>query len=169
MKKLLSAALLLTATLAFAKDPTVTKIKIHDQDSNGNPTFVTGDMGKLAPGSADKAAKDFLKSQKDLLNLAGTEDFNLRSVETDNLGQTHVKFQETIKGLPVFGAEYIVHYDASGNVIGINGHLAKDDATLARNPTVDAVTATARASAEAGIVHGPTLGASSLTYGTNQR
>ena len=83
MKKLLSAALLLTATLAFAKNPTETKIKIHDQDGNGNPTFVTGDMGKLGPGSADKAAKDFLKSQKDLLDLAGSEDFDLRGVEKD--------------------------------------------------------------------------------------
>jgi Zn-dependent metalloprotease len=169
MKKLLSATLLLTATLAFAKTPSETKIKIHDQDGNGNPTFITGDMGKLGPGSADKAAKDFLKSQKDLLNLAGTEDFNLRSVETDTLGQTHVKFAETLKGLPVFGAEYVVHSDASGNVVGMNGHLAKDDANLPRNPTVDAATATARASAEAGIVNGRTLGASSLTYVINEK
>ena len=163
MKKLLSATLLLTATLAFAKNPTETKIKIHDQDGNGNPTFVTGDMGKLGPGSSDKAAKDFLKSQKDLLNLAGTEDFDLRGVEKDSLGQTHVKFAETLKGLPVFGAEYIVHSDASGNVVGMNGHLAKDDVKLPRNPSVDAATATARASAQAGITNGHALGASSLT------
>jgi Zn-dependent metalloprotease len=169
MKKLLSAALLLTATLAFAKDKTETKIKIHDQDGNGNPTFVTGDMGKLGPGSADKAAKDFLKSQKDLLNLAGTEDFDLRGIETDALGQTHVKFQETLKGLPVFGAEYIVHSDASGNVVGINGHLAKDDVKLPRNPSVDAVTATARAAAQAGIANWHAVGASSLTYVINEK
>src|SRR5438067_5782005 len=169
MKKLLSATLLLTATLAFAKTPTETKIRIHDQDGNGNPTFVTGDMGKLGPGSPDKAAKDFLKSQKDLLNLAGTEDFDLRGIENDALGQTHVKFQETLKGLPVFGAEYIVHSDASGNVIGINGHLAKDDAKLPRNPSVDAVTATARAAAEAGIANWHALGASSLTYVINEK
>jgi vibriolysin len=169
MKKLLSATLLLTATLAFAKNPTETKIKIHDQDGNGNPTFVTGDMGKLGPGSADKAAKDFLKSQKDLLNLAGTEDFDLRSVDKDSLGQTHVKFQETLKGLPVFGAEYIVHSDASGNVVGMNGHLAKDDVKLPRNPSVDAVTATARALAQAGITNGHALGASSLTYVINEK
>jgi Zn-dependent metalloprotease len=169
MKKLLSAALLLTATLAFAKNPTETKVKIHDQDSNGNPTFITGDMGKLGPGSADKAAKDFLKSQKDLLNLAGSEDFDLRSVEKDSLGQTHVKFQESLKGLPVFGAEYIVHSDASGNVIGMNGHLAKDDVKLPRNPSVDAVTATARAAAEAGITNWHALGGSSLTYVINEK
>jgi len=169
MNKLITATLLLTATLAFAKTPTETKIKIHDQDSNGNPTFVTGDMGKLGPGSADKAAKDFLKSQKDLLNLAGTEDFDLRGLEKDSLGQTHVKFQETLKGLPVFGAEYIVHSDASGNVIGINGHAAKDDAKLARNPSVDAVIATARAAAQAGIPNFHALGASSLTYVINEK
>jgi len=169
MKKLLSAALLLTATLAFAKDKTESKIQIHDSDHNGNPTFVTGDMGKLGPGSADKAAKDFLKSQKDLLNLNGTEDFDLRSVEKDTLGQTHVKFQETMKGLPVFGAEYIVHSDAAGNVIGMNGHVAKDDAKLPRNPTVDAVTATARAAAEAGATNWHALGSSTLTYVINEK
>ncbi|MEA2336210.1 MAG: bacillolysin, partial [Thermoanaerobaculia bacterium] len=169
MKKLLSAALLLTATLAFAKDKTDSKIKIHDSDHNGNPTFITGDMGKLGPGSADKASKDFLKAQKDLLNLNGTEDFDLRGVETDNLGQKHVKFQETLKGLPVFGAEYIVHSDAAGNVIGMNGHVAKDDVKLPRNPSVDAVTATARASAQAGIINGRALGASSLTYVINEK
>ncbi|HEV7425232.1 MAG TPA: M4 family metallopeptidase [Thermoanaerobaculia bacterium] len=169
MKKLLSAALLLTATFAFAKDHTDSKVKIHDQDHNGNPTFVTGDMGKLGPGSDDKAAKDFLKSQKDLLNLAGTEDFDLRGIEKDKLGQTHVKFQETLKGLPVFGAEYIVHSDASGNVIGMNGHLSKDDVNLPRNPSVDAVTATARASAQAGIKNGRALGAASLMYVINEK
>src|SRR5712671_2636104 len=154
MKKLLSATLLLTATLAFGRNPAAaTKVTIHDQDQNGNPTFITGDMGKLGPGSADKAAKDFLKSQKDLLNLNGTEDFDLRGVQKDALGQTHVKFQETMKGLPVFGAEYIVHSDANGNVIGMNGHMTKDDAKLPRNPTVDAATATARAAAQAGITN----------------
>ena len=90
-------------------------------------------------------------------------------MEKDSLGQTHVKFQETMKGLPVFGAEYIVHSDASGNVVGMNGHLAKDDVKLPRNPSVDAVTATARGAAQAGIANWHALGASSLTYVVNEK
>jgi vibriolysin len=176
MKKLLSVVLLLTATVAFGQkqgpdtntNGNTPTVNVQDHDHNGNPTFVTGNMGKLGPGSDEKAAKDFLKTQKDLLNLAGSEDFDLRSVEKDKLGQTHVKFQQSLKGLPVFGAEYIVH-SANGNVIGMNGHLTKDDAKLPRNPTVDSVSATARASAQAGITRGRTLGASTLTYVINEK
>jgi vibriolysin len=178
MKKLLSVVLLLTASVAFGQkgdnngnngNNNGNNVNVQDHDHNGNPTFVTGDMGKLGPGSDDKAAKDFLKSQKDLLNLAGTEDFDLRGVEKDKLGQTHVKFQQTLKGLPVFGAEYIVHSNASGNVIGMNGHLTKDDVKLPRVPTVDSFTATARASAQAGIKNGHALGASTLMYVINEK
>jgi Zn-dependent metalloprotease len=169
MKRLLAASLLLVASVAFAKDPAEPKANIKDQDHNGNPTFVSGDMGKLGPGSADKAAKDFLKSQKDLLNLSGTEDFDLRSIERDNLGQTHVKFQETLRGLPVFGAEYIVHSDANGNVKGMNGHVARDEFKMPRNPSVDAATSTAKAVAQAGITNWHPLGASSLTYVINEK
>jgi len=98
MKKLLAVALLLTATLAFGKEPPGFKDQNQGSGSKRQPTFVAGDMGKLGPGSAEKAAKDFLKAQKDLLNLAGTEDFDVKSVEKDSLGQTHVKFQQTLKG-----------------------------------------------------------------------
>ncbi|MFO1533914.1 MAG: dihydrodipicolinate synthase family protein, partial [Thermoplasmatota archaeon] len=56
-----------------------------------------------------------------------------------------------------------------GNVIGINGHLAKDDAKLPRNPSVDAVSATARAAAQAGIANFHALGGSSLTYVINEK
>jgi Zn-dependent metalloprotease len=178
MKKLLSVVLLLTATVAFGQkgdnngnngNGNNNNVNVQDHDHNGNPTFVTGNMGKLGPGSDDKAAKDFLKGQKDLLNLAGTEDFDLRGVEKDKLGQTHVKFQQTLKGLPVFGAEYIVHSNAGGNVIGMNGHLTKDDAKLPRTPTVDAVSASARASAQAGIKNGRTLGGATLMYVINEK
>ena len=176
MKKLLSVVLLLTATVAFGQKGDNSNngnsgknVSVRDSDHNGNATFVTGNMGKLGPGSDDKAAKDFLKSQKDLLNLAGTEDFDLRSIEKDKLGQTHVKFQQTLKGLPVFGAEYIVHSDAGGNVVGMNGHLTKDDVKLPRVPTVDSVGATSRASSQAGIKNGHALGASSLTYVINEK
>ena len=135
MKKLLSAALLLTATLAFAKDKADSKVKVHDQDHNGNPTFVTGDMGKLGPGSDDKAAKDFLKGQKDLLNLAGTEDFEaIGTRQRQATVSTHVSLQEKLSGLPVFGAEYIVHADAQRQRLGMNGRFAPDR-DLPRNPS----------------------------------
>src|SRR5687767_13670152 len=144
MKKVLIVLMLLIATVAIADS------RIKDEDSKGVPTFIAGDLGKLGTGNADKAAKDFLKAQKHLLPLTGGEDFDAASVSKDSLGQTHVKFQQKIRGLKVVGAEYIVHSDASGNVIAMNGRFVADK-DLPRNPTVDAWTAIERAAAQAEI------------------
>lgn len=157
------------ATVAFAKSPVAdSNVKINGQDDNGVPTFVTGDLGKVAPGQADKAAKDFLKAQKHLLHMIGTEDFDTKSTTRDALGQTHVKFQETLRGLPVFGAEYVIHSDASGNVTAMNGRFLADN-DLPRNPTVDAQAATQRATLQAGITGGRQLGDTTLTYVINEK
>ena len=141
MKKLIPLAALLFSTVLFAKNPVAdSKIKIHDQDSKGVPTFVTGELGSLGKGASDQAFKAFLKSQKDLLQMAGTEDFDVKSSKKDELGQSHVKFQEKLKGLPVVGAEYIVHADKDGNVFAINGHFVADR-DLPRNPSIDSIMA----------------------------
>ena len=61
--------------------------QIKDQDQNGVPTFVAGDIGTLGAGTPDKAAKDFLKAQKHLLHQTGNEDFDATQVTKDSLGQ----------------------------------------------------------------------------------
>lgn len=153
MKKLVAATLLLSATVAFAKNPVAeTKYRIQDSDHRGVPTFVTGELGTLGAGSVDKAAKDFLKSQRELLRMVGSEDFEVIGTHRDEKGQTHVRMQERLRGLPVIGAEYIVHIQGS-KVIGMNGRFAPDR-DLPRNPTVDGWTALTKAAAQAGIVNG---------------
>lgn len=170
MKKLLSAALLLTATMAFAKNPSSeSKINIKDSDAKGVPSFVTGDLGKLGAGAPGKAAKDFLKSQRGLLGGAGTEDFEAIGSTKDNFGHTHVRLQERLRGLPVIGAEYIVHADGNGNVYGINGRFVPDHG-LPRNPTVDGWSALERAASQAGIANGRWQDVkASLVYVVNEK
>lgn len=168
MKKL-ALVLLLSATVAFAKNPgSETKVHIKGVDAQGAPTFVTGELGKLAPGSAKKAAQEFLKSQRELLQLAGTEDFEAVSEINDSLGQKHIKLQQKLRGLTVVGAEYIVHADASGNVIAMNGRVAADR-NLPRNPTIDSWSAVERAAAQAGIANGRFGDKPSLVYVVNER
>ncbi|MCU1229546.1 MAG: Zinc metalloproteinase precursor/aureolysin [Acidobacteria bacterium] len=169
MKRLLTATLLLTATVAFAKNPaSESKFSVKETDHKGTPSFVTGDLGKLT-GNSDKAAKDFLKSQKQLLKLNGVEDFDTKSSLKDAKGQTHTKFQETLHGLPVIGAEYIVHTDASGNVIGMNGRIISADDDPGRNPKVDAVLATDKAAKQNGIMNGRFIESPTLTYVVNEK
>ncbi|PYQ28635.1 MAG: hypothetical protein DMF56_15485 [Acidobacteria bacterium] len=170
MKKLI-VVLAFTTTVALAKNPTSdSKIKIHDQDPNGVPTFVTGDLGSLGAGQKDKAAKDFLKAQRELLHMNGVEDFDAVSSVTDNLGQTHIKFQEKYRGLPVVGAEMIVHADASGNVIALNGRfMPGDDEKLPRHATVDGYSAISNAANEIGADFPTMMASPSLVYVVNER
>jgi Zn-dependent metalloprotease len=171
MKKFLAATLItLMGTVAFAKNDggnNNSDVRVHEQDQKGVPTFVTGKLGKLN-GPADKTAKAFLKAQKELLHMKGTEDFDVASINTDSLGQTHVKLQQTLNGLPVFGAQYVVHADGAGNVVAMNGRFAADE-DLPRNPTIDGVGAASRAISQllgsgARMISSPTL-----TYVVNEK
>ncbi|HEX9984328.1 MAG TPA: M4 family metallopeptidase [Thermoanaerobaculia bacterium] len=153
MKKVLTALAFLTATVAFAKNPAAeSKIQIKDSDSNGSATFVVGDLGRLASVS-EKDAKAFLKAQRELLKATGTEDFDVVGTHKDGLGQTHFRFREKLRGLPVIGGDYIVHADASGKVVGMNGRFAADVKELPRNPSIDAWGALGRAASQAGVVN----------------
>jgi vibriolysin len=168
MKKL-AAILLLSATVAFAKNPTSeSKHQIKDSDDNGVPTFVTGELGKLAAGNSKKAAKEFLKAQKDLLKLTGTEDFEAVDETTDELGKKHTKLQQSLNGLKVVGGEYIVHSDGAGNVYAMNGRLAVDR-SLPRNATLNGWSAIERAAAQLGIQNGTFGLKPELTYVVNER
>lgn len=153
MKKLFTACLMLTATLAFAKNPSSeSKIHVTDQDDKGVPTFLVGDFGKI--DKSDKAAKDALKAQRELLKGTGSEDFDVASSFTDSLGHKHFRLKEKIRGLRVVNGEYIVHTDPAGNIYAMNGRFAPDTADLPRNPTVDGWSAMEKSASQAGIANG---------------
>ena len=169
MKKLLPILLLCaTAALAQRRPASEGGVFVKDIDARGVPTFVTGQLGRLAPGGVEKASRDFLRAQTSLLQLEGTEDFETIGTLRDDLGQTHVRLQERVHGLPVIGAELIVHSDASGNVIAMNGRAvaARD---LPRHPTVDAWTAIERAVAQYGIENASYVDKPQLVYVVNER
>lgn len=60
-----------------------------------------------------------------LFRLRGEDAFLARQVERDELGQEHVRLQQTYRGLPVVGGELIVHLDRD-RVLGINGQFVPD-------------------------------------------
>lgn len=49
------------------------------------------------------------------------QNFMTMKVKTDELGYTHVKLQQVVNGIPVFGNEYVVHFDTNNNVYTSNG------------------------------------------------
>ncbi len=66
-------------------------------------------------------AHKFLKGK---FNLESSEqNFKTMKVKTDELGYTHVKMQQMVDGMPVFGNEYIVHFDNEKNIYTSNGNF----------------------------------------------
>lgn len=165
MKKLLAATFItLLATVSFANNG----FSVQELDQKGVPTFVTGNLGKVAAGAPGQAAKDFLKAQKQLLHMTGTEDFDVASITRDSLGQTHVKLQQTLNGLVVYGGEYVVHTDAAGNVVAMNGRFAVDE-NLARVPSIDGLGASIRAISQMLGSNLQLLSAPALSYVVNEK
>lgn len=91
-------------------------------------------------GQLGRAAGAFARSYAVRNGGAGTETFEPTSVVADELGQRHVRLQQTISGLRVYGGELIVHSNERGMVIGVNGRFAPD-VRLARMPRVSPVDA----------------------------
>ncbi|HEX2061895.1 MAG TPA: M4 family metallopeptidase, partial [Thermoanaerobaculia bacterium] len=109
-------------------------------------------------------AEVFVRGYVSRLGAAGTESFASRRVVEDQLGQVHVRMQQSIAGLPVVGGELIVHAEAkSGKVIGVNGRFAPDRA-LVRTPEVNAGAAIEFAAGEYGIGGFMVTGVPELTY-----
>lgn len=168
MKKLIAAALLLTATVAFGKNDVADKSNLKRTFVPGGTEFIQGNVGKLPPGQAKKAAEAFLASKKDLLGVSRDDSFEAIGEFTDKLGQTHVRLQQRFRGLPVVGAEYIVHSDSARNVIGMNGRAVLTN-DLPRNPTKDGWSAIERAAAQAGIANAKYNDWPTLTYVVNEK
>ncbi|HYI08790.1 MAG TPA: M4 family metallopeptidase [Thermoanaerobaculia bacterium] len=168
MKKLFTAVLLLSATMAFAQNDIESKIaRGRATDENGVATHITGHLGRLDANVAE-SAKNILRAQKDLLQATGVEEFEALGVYHDDLGQTHVRLQERLHGRPVIGAEYIVHADADGNVFAANGRFAPGR-KLPREATVDGWSAIQRAAEQAGISNGAYEAWPELVYVVNDR
>jgi Zn-dependent metalloprotease len=169
VKKLLIATMLLSATVAFAQNDVESKVRVRKHvDESGTLSFITGDLGRLPAGESAAAARAFLQSRGELIQATGREDFEPLGAFHDDLGQTHVRLQERINGLPVVGAEYIVHADADGNVYAMNGRFAADR-NLPRAARVNAWDAIERAAEQAGIESPAYDGWPALTYVVNER
>jgi len=169
MKKLLTAVLVLSATVALAQDFERGGVRIRHADSNGVPTFITGDLGRvLGPGTEAMKAQAFMRNQKGLLTMEGSEDFEPMSTVVDELGQTHVKLQERVNGMRVVGGEYIVHSDREGRVFAMNGRFAPDR-ELPRYADVDGWSALERAASQAEIESATWSDRPELVYVVNEK
>jgi Zn-dependent metalloprotease len=83
----------------------------------GLETIHKGNLNLAAKGAVAQAGIDAID---DLMKAAGCEAV-LKRIQTDNLGYQHIRLTQRYKGLPVVGAELIVHINNQNVIYQING------------------------------------------------
>lgn len=87
---------------------------VRDPDS-GLPIFIRGNFSpaplvQSRSSQVENIAFSFLEDKKSLLRLDEPEgSFQVIRQHTDDLGMTHLKLQQRYRGLPVYGAEVVLH------------------------------------------------------------
>lgn len=124
-------------------------LRVHWNDSTGVPDFLIGALPTTQPtlaltdpgGAAIEALSDYADAFA--VKDAATE-FEIRLVESDKLGQTHVRLDQQYAGIRVWARDMVVHFDVDGSLQGFSGEyvpgLDVDSApTLAQDAAVAAV------------------------------
>ncbi len=88
-------------------------------------TQATGTQDSSLAAAAEGRGLAALKSQRpDFLRGAG--ELSTRRVLTDSRGQSHERLTQSVRGVPVFGAQAIVHLNGDGSIAAITDRLARD-------------------------------------------
>jgi bacillolysin len=116
--------------------PNSTPIFIHLKGNESNP---------INTPDQDRNASALLQAHKQLLQIDNpTQEFSTLSLETDQLGITHLKLQQMYAGIPVWNKQLMVHYTAPNEAI-INGRYVASPRNLSTMPYFTHETAIAAA------------------------
>ncbi|MDN4523019.1 M4 family metallopeptidase [Fictibacillus fluitans] len=133
MKKKVVIPMILSATLltapfvtspsAAAQTKTKDTLSTQVQAGKAESIFSTGLKSQKFKAKNKTNAISYLQSNKKKLGITNAQgSFKQKKVETDKLGMTHVRLQQTKNGVPVEGAEVTVHYSKAGEVQGVTGY-----------------------------------------------
>jgi bacillolysin len=101
--------------------------------------------------SAIDTAREFLREHRALLRIDDPDlELAVTSRTVDDLGRTHVRFEQQHEGIPVWPAELIVHLDAAGPVDFVASGHAPTPRRVATKPAIGAEGAITRARSACG-------------------
>lgn len=98
-------------------------LKVIKDASTGLPIFIAGSIQSASEGKPDLEAQSYayLEAVQEILQIEhAVEEFRLQNIEYDQLGQTHLRFKQIYKGVPVYNGELILHA-SEGRVQSLNG------------------------------------------------
>lgn len=121
--------LLAVMIAAFVSAGAAAPVTVKVRPGVGTPMQIRGERlqravaDHSAAGEPDLAtARTFLRAHRDLLLLEEPDqELALAGRLQDELGLRHLKFEQRLRGLPVWPAEVILHLDAGGNVYLLDG------------------------------------------------
>ncbi|WP_328586689.1 PepSY domain-containing protein [Neobacillus vireti] len=158
-KKLIVPVVLSTALLAgslpfsnvLAKQPEeITSIWLTNKwnEKVNVPIFVREKQLEKRNSSNASDALNFLEEKKSKVKIKNPKaDLKVKKTDKDDLGMTHVRFNQTKNGIPVEGAEVLVHYNEKNEIVAVNGSLNAevDELDLNTKPEVNSEEALAAA------------------------
>ena len=104
---------------------------IYSDKKTGLPIFIQTKPGTINPSvlTNDEAIKQAmfqsLNELKKLLQIQSPEDeFEIKSIEKDDLNYIHIKLQQVYMGTPVYGAEVNFHFEPKGSIYLNSRHVA---------------------------------------------
>jgi bacillolysin len=113
-----------------------------NKDDNGQTYFIKGKVKtspntKYARGSAESVAFGYLEAIKGNLSITKPEsEFRIIKTEIDDLNKQHIRLSQHYNGLPIYGAEVIVH--SNGNEADmLNGRFFPTPTLKDLKPTID--------------------------------
>ena len=116
-------------------------LKAFISPETGTPYLIEGSFEAAAEKGIDAQVQDYLAAVQPVLGLKNpAEELAVRNVETDQLGYSHVRFQQAWKGVPVYGAEAILHKNKQAFYL-FNGRFFPTPEISDVTPSVTAATA----------------------------
>jgi Zn-dependent metalloprotease len=129
------------------RNGTVRFLKGQDlsRDLETDPTFKASRLG----GDVEGVARAFLKHFSSLWRLDDPNaELVKRRIDVDRTGASHVRFEQAWQGIPIPGAELIVHLDRDRRVVLVSGAYIPTPRDLGTTPKLDAAEARAAAAKE---------------------
>jgi len=91
-------------------------------EENGTVSFLQGKLSGQLGQEVERSARQVLEAHTALLGIQKpSEEFVLWGSSRDQLGMTHVRMSQQYNGVPVFGGEIVVHFNADGSARSLNG------------------------------------------------
>ncbi len=107
----------------------------------GTPYLIRGELAADPAKTIGQQVQDYLEAAKSVLQLDNpTQEFRIEKTETDDLGYRHIRLQQQWQGVPVHGAEAILH-EKDGMFYLFNGRFYPSPKLADVTPTIEQATA----------------------------